>query len=256
MLNCLQCGEQSIIAQQFGRTSNDASASLCDKCRQLPADAQAVHRLLQKLPRVTAPADFEMRLQARLARAATAETKFSWWAWPRWSLAGGGLAGLALAGALWGTTFQGPQRGQSLAAFPSDNIRVWPVSVAGPDALATTVISNEARNKAEQSGPLTATNNNLRPISPAPALHQTETLARNLRVSVAVPRVAVRRKPRVTASETPNNNSVQDSAIRRPGRVFSQTLPAASPTPSSGVPVTAPATVPSLPVSAPTPDDR
>lgn len=267
MLKCLQCNEQNVMAQQFDATASDAFASLCAKCRQLRTETEAVHRLLQQLPRVAAPADFEMRLKARLARAAAAnEPRFSWLAWPRWSWAGGGLASLALVGLLWGNfgTALPSAGGQTVVTFPALNTQLTPltapalIATANDSATpekntpATTGSANStANNRVAAPSPLSSASTNLTP-------RLTEIAARSPRLSSIAPRLAVKRKPRTVAPVTPvpMTNSGQDFAVRREGRVFSTTTPAATPAPSpTGTPAATPSATPPRPVSEPTPNN-
>lgn len=81
MMNCQTCQFEIEEVMASERLSDDACAHLsaCAVCRAFHDERQALKKLVGSLEVVSAPADFDFRLRARLAVAKEADTRhFSW----------------------------------------------------------------------------------------------------------------------------------------------------------------------------------
>jgi hypothetical protein len=126
MMNC-QTFQQNPESEPLN-TAAQAHAAACAACASWRETQAAVSRLVGELPRANAPADFDFRLRARLARAQTPRVGYGWLRVP----AGATLAGLLAFGAWWNFSTSTPTATTagnlvsttSLAQLPQPQIEV------------------------------------------------------------------------------------------------------------------------------------
>ena len=206
------------------------------------AEDKAVCRLVQNLARVSAPADFDFRLRARLRRQESRAPRAGFWqeSWRLWT--GTAVSGLAAAGLVWGILLPAVRetpRGQAtkyMLSAPAADSFLWEevklpvIAVAGPDKVPLPDKTARAGNK---PAVLTA------------------------RSSTAAIFVAPRRDARapVEAVKTPRGAAATEFSVNPSRRVFSRSSsgkPTDSPTPLPVVPPATDEVKPPAPL--PTPD--
>lgn len=157
----MTCKETTVAIDTAARRSSFGEAvsshlSGCPDCRRHASEMSSLLSLLSAQPRVQAPADFDFRLRARLARAKAEQTSPAgvfenlWARTFSWGQAATAMATLTLVVAF--STFYLKQ--DNVAPAPTDDVAVANPAVSAPQSKAEAVRETQSQQPAvETSNP-------------------------------------------------------------------------------------------------------